>query len=254
VVTEPADIVLAPGHRWLGYRTVEVQVPEDWPFDYTPVEIDCSYLAGEPYRGPDRPYVEIDTGLGGRDLAECLLPDPPSDAHAEFGPWPRDTWQSHVTLAEPSDDTPDGSWAYGGWTLTRATVDDVQITVLASPGDAALTEDVLTSARTVDIDANGCPTSSPAQQAELQVPTAPPVPEAWRGDSDQRRAARWWARPTAELRPRRVRRDLRRTAVPAWRPVRPSGPVPGGIRVLQHLHRQRDSRLDRDPTADPAEL
>ena len=177
-----AVVVLAPGHRWRGYRTVEVQVPEDWPFGSTPVELDCSYLAGEPYRGPDRPYVEIDTGMGGTVDADCLLPDPPSDAHAEFGPWPRDTWQSHVTLAEPSDDIPDGSWTYGGWTLTRETFDDVQVIVLASPGDAALTGDVLTSVRTVDMDANGCPTGSPAQDPEFQVPTAAPVPDdGWRG-------------------------------------------------------------------------
>lgn len=177
-----ANQVLAPGNRWLGYLDQEFQVPADWPLDTSPARPDCAYLSGEEWRGPDQPYVEIGFGWSLAVDIGCFPPDLPADLPEEFGELPFDLWVSHVTLGDPRADTPEGSWKYRGWTLTRTTVRDVQVTVLESPDDAGLAEDVLASARTVDMDVNGCPTSSPAQEAEFQVPTGPPVPaDDWRG-------------------------------------------------------------------------
>lgn len=172
---------LAPGHRWLGYRDVEVQVPESWPFGDSPSRPDCASL-DRSYRGPERPYVEIGTGFGAVVGIGCSPEELPADLPAEFGVLPFQYWVSHVTLADPREDSADGSWTFRGWTLTRRTVADVQVSVLAAPEDAGLADDVLASARTVTTDANGCPVTSRAQEEEFQVPAADPVPDGtWRG-------------------------------------------------------------------------
>lgn len=165
------------GYRWLGYRAIEVQVPRAWPLDYSPARPDCATLDRH-YAGPDRAYVEIAApGSGVSVDIGCFPEEPPAEMPDEFGVLPFDLWQPHVTLADPWGERPDGDWSYEGWRLTRRTVEGVQVTVLASPDDPELTDDVLDSAHTVAVDHNGCETTSAVQAVEYQRPNAPPVPK-----------------------------------------------------------------------------
>jgi hypothetical protein len=150
--------------------------------DFSPSRPDCARTDSS-YEGPDRAYVEIaPPGSGASVDIGCFPPDPPPDMPEEFGVYPFELWVPHVTLADPQDELPDGTWAYRDWRLTRSTVGAVQVTVMASPDDAGLAEDVLESARVVEVDVNGCPASSPAQEEEFQVPTTGPVPQTgWEG-------------------------------------------------------------------------
>lgn len=171
LATEPAA-----GMRWAGYRGIEVQVPQDWGYGYSPERPDCI----EPDRPgewdgdvPGIPYVEIEQK--GRPVrAIGCTPDPAVRGPEEFGQLPVALWQPYVRFSDPDEfGAADGEWEHAGWRLTARTVDDVRISVLSGPkGEADLADRVFASVRQVDVDANGCATTSPVQAAQFSRPDA----------------------------------------------------------------------------------
>jgi len=176
-----------PGWRWVSYRSVEVQAPSAWEFDYEAIRPDCIFR-GQPDGPwtkdvPRAPYVTVGVPNRGIPLVGCLRDPQPGDPDPAFGQLPFALWQPFVKLdgARPDLDYPDrkdGQWQYRDWRLTRATVDGVQITVLASPGDPSVGSRVLDSVRKVEITSLGCETDSPAQAEQFVTPSGAPIPAA----------------------------------------------------------------------------
>jgi hypothetical protein len=115
----------------------------------------------------------------------CFREREPGDPDPAFGQLPFELWQpfvglrtAHPDLAADAPERRDGTWPYRGWTLTRYTVDDVQVTVLADPGTSSLGREVEASTRQVGATTwVGCDVGSPAQSVEFAAPEGPPVPD-----------------------------------------------------------------------------
>jgi|GEM_PF-926342 len=170
--------------RRVSHRGTEVAVPADWGFGYGPVRPDCiridADVGKDPWAAgaPTSPYVEIEPAFRGVPAIGCFPNDRSGRGPKEFGDLPVELWQPHVLLTAPDFAGRQGEWEHNGWTLTRQTIGEASITVLAAPGDEALGEQVLSTAREVGIDANGCPTTSPVQHERFQEPPAAiPVPD-----------------------------------------------------------------------------
>ena len=187
-VDPPANSSEDPAWRWVSYRNVEVLAPPAWEFDYEPIRPDCIALG---VRGgqwtkdvPRAPYVMV--GVPNRAIpAVGRVGGPePGDPDPAFGQLPFALWQPFVKLDEGRPDLAypdrkDGQWQYRDWRLTKATVDGVQITVLASPEDPSVGSRVLDSVRKVEVTNLGCEPDSPAPGRAVRH--AERVPGARRG-------------------------------------------------------------------------
>lgn len=166
---EPPD----PTMQWVSRYDVEVQVPSSWVYAAPSAHPDCIQRPGDRWDdAPRKPYVAED--VTGRAVDQIRCP-PRSTAPAEFGELPFELWQPSLSFTRggPSADLAgDGTWTYRGWTLTRWTVSDVQLTLLTGPGNDHLAARVRDSARTFTVDANGCPATSPVQGEALATPPA----------------------------------------------------------------------------------
>ncbi|KRA31439.1 MULTISPECIES: hypothetical protein [unclassified Nocardioides] len=183
--SDPATsaVELADGMRWVGYRGIEVQVPEDWPFNISPGRPDCiEPVAGGPPPGegvPTNPYVEIYPSRLGVTLQGCF-PDPDARGPKQFGELPVALWQPYVQFADAATmGNSDGEWEFQGWKLTVDTVDNIRISILAGPAsEGDLAKQVLGSLRRVQVDTNGCETRSPVQAGDFGRPDGPAIPAA----------------------------------------------------------------------------
>lgn len=192
--TPPATTVKVPevegqAMRWVSYRDLEVQAPAGWEFDYDAVRPDCiNRNRKNPAKDrwardvPTSPYVMVGVPMRGIPAIGCFPKSAPGDPGPEFGA-PYALWQPYVRLdaARPdldSADRVDGEWVHDGWRLTRQTLGEVQVSVLASPQDPDLAEVVLASARTVAVTDLGCEVDSPVAAGEFTTPaTTIPAPE-----------------------------------------------------------------------------
>ncbi|WP_432945338.1 hypothetical protein ACQPXM_05300 [Kribbella sp. CA-253562] len=148
-----------PGWRWESYRTVKVQVPDNWEdSSYShlwtcgnrkgrPSGISKGPLVGRPYRGP---VFAMDCG--------------PVSPLAERVP--------HLWFGE-SDVKPGITRFDHGWASEVRVVDGVALTVFGN--DAALRRRILDSAEPIGgtTDPNGCAIARPAVLADGQRPTGP---------------------------------------------------------------------------------
>jgi hypothetical protein len=177
-----------PAWRWVSYRDVEVKAPAAWNFDYEALRPDCidrRTPRHDPWAKdvPRAPYVMVGVPNRPVPLIGCLHDPAPGDPDPAFGDLPFTLWQPFVKLdeARPDLDYPDrndGQWQYRDWRLTRATIDQVQITVLASPEDPSLGGSVLDSVRRVETTSLGCEPGSPVQAQRFAKPSGSPVPAA----------------------------------------------------------------------------
>jgi hypothetical protein len=153
--------------RNVTYRGVSVDVPAGWVDSYIPEDSGCAY-APEPFVATSQPAM-----VSGFPL--CLPADPVPSPPKGFPRARPAEWVPNVQLLDVTgavEPMPDGSRTYEGWTLTRRTVGDVVVQTLVDAGSAALAQDVLASSREVAVDANGCRSSSPVQEAAAVRPPA----------------------------------------------------------------------------------
>lgn len=178
-----------PDTRWVAFHDVEVAVPTGWAFDFEALRADCISDGGPDDMWaqdvPPAPYVMV--GGEGRPSPAigCTRERRPGDPGPEFGDLPFALWQPYVRLGRSRPDLEgqqpsrrDGTWVYEGWTLTRSTIGDVQVSVLAAPGDLDLGDAVVSSARLVETTTTGCDPESGVRAEEFAVPDGPPVPDA----------------------------------------------------------------------------
>jgi hypothetical protein len=162
------------GWRWVSWRNVAVQVPEDWAYGVEPSEAWCVYDGQGGASTPRRPYVALDsTGMVSGDVG-CIGESP--DHHpAVFGPVDSKYWAPHLAFGLGSDGNRDrgGVTTFREWSLTEKTVGDVQLRLLTNSDTATLTGRILDSATQFETDQNGCDATSPVQ-AERFVRPSPP--------------------------------------------------------------------------------
>lgn len=159
-----------PGQRWVSWRDVAVQVPQEWGYGREPGEDWCAD-DGNRGEGRPQPYVALDPSYGGVLAIGCFADE--SGAPAIFGPAPEQLWQTHVALE--AADGPDVTETHDGWTTTTRTLGDVRVRLLTD--DPAATEGILASATTFTTDQHGCDATSPAQAEEFVRPPAFDVTE-----------------------------------------------------------------------------
>jgi hypothetical protein len=178
-----------PDTRWVSFHDVEVAAPRAWAYDYDALRPDCISGGGPDDKWaqdvPPAPYVMV--GGENRDvpLIGCTREHGPGVPGAEFGDLPYSFWQPYVKLGQARPDLvaddpsrQDGTWTYDGWTLTRSTISDVQVSVLARPGDSGLGDQVVSSSRRVTTTVSGCDPDSGVRSEEFTRPDGPPVPKA----------------------------------------------------------------------------
>ncbi|GAB4010315.1 hypothetical protein GCM10028772_29850 [Nocardioides ultimimeridianus] len=154
---------------------VEVAVPKAWRIGALPPNEACVHGGAE----TTAPYVEIGQFDAADDLVLCLR-SVPADLPVEFGKLALRLWQPHVALrrADRVPGAPAGTWTYGGWTLQRARVGVLSISVLTRSGQADLGARVLASAHRVAVDRLGCASVAPPQLARGQLPSGRALPAA----------------------------------------------------------------------------
>lgn len=154
-----------PATRRVSYRDLELEVPEDWEQGLIPNDNGCGY--------PSSPFVATyDPSLGYTGEA-CANPGP--RAPEGFPSAQVSDWSPNVQLSPTSaaaESLPDGTQDYEGWILTRATVGTVRIEILTDASTADVVDPILASAHTVEVDANGCQVTSPAQAPSFVRPPA----------------------------------------------------------------------------------
>lgn len=167
VPPERVDGAIAPrdGWRWVERGGVAVQVPEDWES----VSLTCggAWDGGAPaVASPGRLDYAVTADCVTVRVRDALATDPVTDA--AFPPVPQELWRT-ILIVEDADieydgsygepPVPDGTYTYGGWTLTRATHGDVRVNLLVEPGDEAAASVVLASVSTDDLSPAGCRSS-----------------------------------------------------------------------------------------------
>lgn len=160
------------GWRWVSWHDVAVQVPDSWAYGVEPFEAWCVYNGSGGLSTPAEPYVALDGSGMMSGLVGCIGEAP--DHHpAAFGRLEAKYWAPHLAFGPGFDGetVPDGTTTFAGWTLTVQTVGDVQVRLITDPATAHLTERILGSATTFDVDQNGCDATSPVQAAKFVRPT-----------------------------------------------------------------------------------
>lgn len=155
-----------PGTRIVGYRALEIAVPEDWVKLPTPNGNGCDY--------PSTPFVATYDPTQAFTDNLCLNDEKPRPPEG-FPTAKRGEWSPNVQLLPVSaaaESLADGSQTFQGWTLTRATVEGIRIEILTDEATADVVQPILDSARTVEADPSGCDTTSPAQAAQFVRPPA----------------------------------------------------------------------------------
>lgn len=142
------------GYRWVSWRNVAVQVPETWAYGY---ETGDQWCVGNE-KAPPKPFVAYNQSHAASTLVGC--PGNQNDAPRIFGPAPERLWATHLAFQDPGEDA--GHTAtYDGWTLVSKVIDGVEVRLLTD--DADTTRGIVASARTFDVDQNGCRPSSDVQ-------------------------------------------------------------------------------------------
>ena len=149
VANGPAD----EGWRWVSYRDVEVQVPEEWGYGQAPGPDWCA--GARPAAGP---YVDLESGLEVVMSIGCLR-DRPDDLDV-----------THLTLSARQ---PDRSEERAGWEVESREVGAAVVSVWFRPADAAVARRIVRSAVVVDVDHHGCASTSPIQQDRFVSPSDP---------------------------------------------------------------------------------
>ncbi|GAB3068469.1 hypothetical protein [Nocardioides zeae] len=178
---ERVDGAIAPrdGWRWIERGSVAVQVPEEWES----VSLTCggAWDGGAPAvasagRGDYAVTADCMTTPGRDPLAS----DPVTDA--AFPPVAEDLWRTILIVEDANIEydgsygeppVPDGTYAYDGWTLTRATFGDARVNLLVRPGDEAAASAVLATVATGDLSPSGCRRSEEFGQDRDQPATGP---------------------------------------------------------------------------------
>ena len=153
------------GMHTVQFRGVSVDVPEEWVDDYIPNSNGCGY--------PTVPFVAVEKPSMGYTDQLCVSGEPAPPAG--FPAVKRAEWVPNVqisSLASEAESLPDGETTDGDWTLTRATMGFVRIEVLTEAANRGLAAQIVESAVTVEIDANGCDATSPVQAVEFVRPEA----------------------------------------------------------------------------------
>lgn len=181
--------------QWVGLHALEVRAPAGWGFQREVGRPDCvdPEKPGDMWGAsvPTSPYVTSTAAQRAVPMIGCVPPRPGNPDPA-FGDLPFSLWQPHVRLdavgTEVSGQTgtlehADGEWTFEGWHLARRTFDDVQVSVLSAPGSPDLSGQVFASARSVEVNTDGCATTSPFGEGF-------PIPEGVRTYRLLRRSAR----------------------------------------------------------------
>ncbi|NPC97743.1 hypothetical protein [Nocardioides sp. zg-DK7169] len=153
-----------PGHAWVTWRDVAVQVPQEWADNDGRSELGpdwCGAHDADAAAGGARPHVARE-GLDRVVFAIGCQP-PEEGRPATFGAAPTERWAPHVSFETASREVVDGTASYAGWTIVTRTLGDVQVRVWTPDDDADLAARVAGSARRVATDQNGCPTESVVQ-------------------------------------------------------------------------------------------
>lgn len=159
--TAPRSPEAPAGQRWVSFGDVIVAVPEAWGHAESPGPAWC---AGDPEQFPTEPYVALPQLYRAIPMIACPTLLPPEQHRAssvELGP-------AAPRGVKPAPfQQPDGDWL-----ILRRAVGVTVITVTVPTADRPLGEEILASARQVEVDHLGCPVTSPVQQG----PAARPEP------------------------------------------------------------------------------
>ncbi|WP_203335994.1 hypothetical protein [Nocardioides limicola] len=156
--TDPA--APAAGWQWISWRDLEVQVPAEWQYAFSPANDWCV----DHIEYPDGPYV----AFPGTRITMMIACEEEFTHPAEFGPAPERLWAPHVALHERQFD--DGVATHGDWTATIRTFGDLQLTVITDADTTPLVDSIVESARQVQVDHAGCDVTSPVQATDIQRP------------------------------------------------------------------------------------
>lgn len=157
------------GWRWVSWRNVAVQVPEDWADGNEPGPDWCASTGAEPEL-PPAPYVSRNDSAGMTLSIGC--PAPEDGRPAIFGDAPQNRWAPHLTFAPTgaAEAPRDGVTEFDGWRVEATTLDTVQLRLWTDADTADLGELILTSARTFTTDDDGCDVTSPVEATEFVRP------------------------------------------------------------------------------------
>ena len=150
------------GYRWVSWRSVAVQVPAAWGYGY---EVGDQWCVGDEKAAPE-PFVAYNQSHAASTLVACAGNQ--EGAPRTFGPAPERLWTTHLTFQDPGRDAGDTA-TYDGWTLVSKVLDGVEVRLLTD--DPSLTSDIIGSARTFNVDQNGCAPSSEIQTDDFERPS-----------------------------------------------------------------------------------
>lgn len=153
--------------RTVWWKNVAVDVPASWQDGAEPGSAWCATRSGDtsdpgPYVARENPNAVVPS---------ILCAEPADDRPVGFGTAPQDLWAPHVTFVDVAGPgaLPEGDQTFDGWTLAvRSVNSEVQLQVWSDGPTAAAAGRVLDSARTFEVDPNGCDVRSPVQ-AEMPV-------------------------------------------------------------------------------------
>lgn len=153
---------LAAGWRYESFRDVQVQVPVAWEYRGSP---GSDWCVGEEVSDdiPSSPYVDLRGPFSGTLDIKCPGEGATPDLHGNGVP--QRLWAPHLSFdfAERTDGPADGTATDAGWTRIVRTVGGARISVLTDDGHLDEARRIVDSATLVDVDANGCDTTSAIQ-------------------------------------------------------------------------------------------
>jgi hypothetical protein len=165
---DPVTAVAGDGStRTVWWRNVAVDVPTSWQDGAEPGPAWCAG-GGATASGP---YVARESGFAAVEAIAC--PPPSDERPVGFGTAPQDLWQPHVSFVDVAGPgaLAEGEQTFDGWTVAVQSVSsEVQVHVWSDAATHDVGRAVLESARTFEVDPNGCDTRSPAQSAEQVRP------------------------------------------------------------------------------------
>lgn len=158
--------------RTVWWRDVSVEVPTAWQDGTEPGPAWCAN--GGEASEPAGPYVAREAAGAFTPAIACA--EPTDERPVVFGTAPQELWAPHVTFVDAAGPgaLAEGEQTFEGWTVAVRTVSsEVQLQVWSDEATRDVAGAVLASARTFEVDPNGCGTRSQAQ-SEQQVRPAEP--------------------------------------------------------------------------------
>jgi hypothetical protein len=164
--TGPADLdgpgAPPEGWHWESSLDAVVAVPDSWGYAYAAGDQWC---VGAEEPAPTTPFVDLRSPVMASTAVLCPEQDPDN-----FTGVPERLLQTHLSFAWA--DVPDGTRTWHGWTQITRHVGSAVVQVLADAKHLEVAQQVIDSARQVDVDANGCTARSPIQEGGFVRPQA----------------------------------------------------------------------------------